>query len=200
MYAQETPFLPRTPGNPGFPKEQECLYSNLHVSCKHNTNGCRLLNLITGDDWTKQGFDREAKKGILVGDKVKLHNDTRKFIMREIAPQLGAVREALSRPTDPTNQVIQANKTQVVMNPTDLLPQNDDAKFWKELEPTKNIPDDKYFLEPGPGFGKNAIGQSLGRTTIQLQNPIIPRRVIGPWLHSTVNADTQRRFFAIDEC
>lgn len=73
---------------PNYPKEQEALYSNLHISCNH-PNRCNIAH-----DYTKkEERTSEDIKGILLSDRIKLTNDTRKFIVNNVAKELKKVHK-----------------------------------------------------------------------------------------------------------
>jgi hypothetical protein len=86
---------------------------------------------------------------------------------------------------------------QTVANPSDLLPQDKNSQ-WATLNPTLNpnnviIPD---LLEAGYHIGLDTIGQTLRNANYQERSdPIIPKQDVGPWNHSTIEADYGRVAF-----
>lgn len=89
-----------------------------------------------------------------------------------------------------------------VLNSTDLLPREDGFNVWQATNPqSQGALTDQNFLEAGHHFGINTVGQSLKNPNLQLRSdPIIPKRDIGPFLQSTYEPDTNRRFFEIGQC
>lgn len=89
-----------------------------------------------------------------------------------------------------------------VLNSTDLLPREDGFNVWQATNPqSQGALTDQNFLEAGHHFGINTVGQSLKNPNLQLRSdPIIPKRDIGPFLQSTFEPDTNRRFFEIGQC
>jgi hypothetical protein len=89
-----------------------------------------------------------------------------------------------------------------VLSSTDLLPREDGFNVWQATNPqSQGALTDQNFLEAGHHFGINTVGQSLKNPNLQLRSdPIIPKRDIGPFLQSTFEPDTNRRFFEIGQC
>ena len=53
---------------------------------------------------------------------------------------------------------------------------------------------DKNFLTAGHHIGIDSVGQTLKNANYGLRSePSIPREDVGPWLNSTIEADTNRR-------
>ena len=84
----------------------------------------------------------------------------------------------------------------------DLLPREDGYNTWQEVNPqAQGHLTDQNFLESGHHFGINTVGQSLKNPNKQLRSdPVIPQVATGPWLQSTFEPDTNRRFFEIGQC
>lgn len=82
---------------------------------------------------------------------------------------------------------------QPVANPSDLLPKDQNSQ-WASLNPVGgnaiNMPD---LLQAGFHVGLDTIGQTLKNANYQLRSdPIIEKRDIGPWMHSTIEPDYGR--------
>lgn len=84
----------------------------------------------------------------------------------------------------------------------DLLPREDGYNTWQEVNPqAQGALTDQNFLESGYHYGINTVGQSLKNANLQLRSdPVIPQVATGPWLQSTYEPDTNRRFFEIGQC
>lgn len=84
----------------------------------------------------------------------------------------------------------------------DLLPREDGYNTWQEVNPqAQGALTDQNFLESGYHFGINTVGQSLKNPNQQLRSdPVIPQVATGPWLQSTYEPDTNRKFFEIGQC
>jgi hypothetical protein len=89
-----------------------------------------------------------------------------------------------------------------VLNSTDLLPREDGFNVWQATNPqSQGALTDQNFLEAGHHYGINTVGQSLKNPNMQLRSdPIIAKRDIGPFLQSTYEPDTNRRFFEVGQC
>ena len=84
----------------------------------------------------------------------------------------------------------------------DLLPRQDGYNTWQEVNPqAQGALTDQNFLESGYHYGINTVGQSLKNPNLQLRSdPVIPQVATGPWLQSTYEPDTNRRFFEVGQC
>ncbi len=84
----------------------------------------------------------------------------------------------------------------------ELLPREDGHNVWQVVNPqAQGALTDQNFLESGHHFGINTVGQSLKNANLQLRSdPVIPKRDIGPFLQSSFEPDTNRRFFEIGQC
>jgi hypothetical protein len=89
-----------------------------------------------------------------------------------------------------------------ILSSTDLLPREDGYNVWQSVNPqSQGNLTDQNFLESGYHYGINTVGQSLKNPNLQLRSdPIIAKRDIGPFLQSTFEPDTNRRFFEIGQC
>lgn len=99
-------------------------------------------------------------------------------------------------PNDPNyfnNQVLMAS---------DLLPRDNGYNTWNEASPqAQGHLSDQNFLASGHHFGINTVGQSLKNANKSLRSdPPIPQVAVGPWLQSTIEADTNRKQFEIGSC
>lgn len=91
-------------------------------------------------------------------------------------------------------------KDQLTAN--DLLPKDTTGNMWNVVNPASvsGSLTDQNFLQSGYHFGINTVGNSLRVANTQLRSdPIIPRVATGPWLQSTVEADTNRKCFEIGD-
>ncbi len=83
----------------------------------------------------------------------------------------------------------------------DLLPRETDDNTFAAANPS--VPgqlSDKNFLESGHHFGINTVGNSLRNPNLQIRtDPLIPQKAVGPWMQSTITADTNRRPFEIGQ-
>lgn len=84
----------------------------------------------------------------------------------------------------------------------ELLPREDGHNVWQVVNPqAQGHLTDQNFLESAHHFGINTVGQSLKNPNLQLRSdPVIPKRDIGPFLQSSYEPDTNRRFFEIGQC
>jgi len=84
----------------------------------------------------------------------------------------------------------------------DLIPREDAYNVWNQSNPpVQGALSNKNFLDSGHHYGLNTVGQSLKNANLQLRSdPLIPQRQVGPWLQSTIEADTNRRPFEIGGC
>lgn len=83
----------------------------------------------------------------------------------------------------------------------DLLPQEQGNNAWNETSPrSQGHITDQNFLESGHHFGINTVGQSLKNANRQLRSdPPIPKVNVGPWNNSTIDPDTNRKAFEIEQ-
>ena len=83
---------------------------------------------------------------------------------------------------------------QEVVNPSDLLPRDNNSEFSK-LNPSgagdlQNV----SLLKAGHHIGINTVGQSLRNANLQLRSePANPQVATGPWNTSTIQGDPYRR-------
>ena len=84
----------------------------------------------------------------------------------------------------------------------DLIPREDAYNVWNQCNPpVQGALSNKNFVDSGHHFGLNTVGQSLKNANLQLRSdPLIPQKNVGPWLQSTIEADTNRRPFEIGSC
>ena len=84
----------------------------------------------------------------------------------------------------------------------DLLPQQDgQTNAWDEVNPQgQGHLSHKNFIDAGYNFGVNTVSSTLKNANNQIRSdPIIPMKEVGPWMQSTYEADTNRKFFDIGE-
>ncbi len=85
------------------------------------------------------------------------------------------------------------------LSPQDLMPRDDPYNAWQITSPsvTGHL-NDRNFLESGHHFGIDTISNTLKNPSYQLRSdPPIPKVQVGPWMQSTYEPDTNRRFFEI---
>jgi hypothetical protein len=87
------------------------------------------------------------------------------------------------------------------LSPEELLPQ-DYSSTWAKCNPTGagNL-DGKNFLDSGWHVGINTVGQTLRNPNLGLRSePANPMVSVSPWLQSTIEPDTNRRYFEVGSC
>ena len=89
-----------------------------------------------------------------------------------------------------------------VLTASDLLPSDNGYNTWNESSPqAQGALSDQNFLASGHHYGINTVGQSLKNANKSLRSdPPIPQVAVGPWLQSTIEADTNRKQFEIGSC
>jgi hypothetical protein len=89
---------------------------------------------------------------------------------------------------------VQSNEAEQ-LTANDLLPADSEADEWAEENPEGDgMVADKNFLTAGHHIGIDSVGQTLKNANYGLRSePSIPREDVGPWLNSTIEADTNRR-------
>jgi len=86
-----------------------------------------------------------------------------------------------------------------IVTPQELMPKEDPYNTWNLSNPPVNGHlADKNFLESGYHFGIDTQSSSLKNANLQLRSdPVIPQIPVGPWMQSTISADTNRRQFEV---
>lgn len=119
-------------------------------------------------------------------------------ISNNYVPQTGLTQQMVTscNPNDPdyfNSQVLTAS---------DLLPRDNGFNGWNDSNPqAQGHLSDQNFLASGHHFGINTVGQSLKNANKSLRSdPPIPQVAVGPWLQSTIEADTNRKQFEIGSC
>lgn len=82
----------------------------------------------------------------------------------------------------------------------DLLPKDSANSVWAENNPAgQGDVKDQNFLQAGVHFGVDTVGQSLRNANMQLRSdPPIPKvDGLSPWMNTTIEYDTNRRFLEI---
>jgi len=82
----------------------------------------------------------------------------------------------------------------------DLLPKDAANSVWAENNPAgQGDVKDQNFLQAGVHFGVDTVGQSLRNANMQLRSdPPIPKvDGLSPWMNTTIEYDTNRRFLEI---
>ena len=87
------------------------------------------------------------------------------------------------------------------LTPAELLPQ-DFSSTWAKCNPTgAGSLEGKNFLDAGWHVGINTVGQTLRNANLQLRSdPPNPQVKVSPWMQSTVEPDTNRRYLEIGNC
>lgn len=86
------------------------------------------------------------------------------------------------------------------LTPEDLLPKDAANSVWAENNPAgQGDVKDQNFLQAGVHFGVDTVGQSLRNANMQLRSdPPIPKvDGLSPWMNTTIEYDTNRRFLEI---
>jgi hypothetical protein len=95
----------------------------------------------------------------------------------------------------PNDAPVAGYEMQNVANPVDLLPKDENSKF-AELNPNVMTAEGvagSDMLEAGYHIGLDTVGQTLRNANLQLRSdPIIPKKDVGPWMTSTIEADVAR--------
>ena len=87
------------------------------------------------------------------------------------------------------------------LSPEELLPQ-DYSSTWAKCNPTGagNL-DGKNFLDSGHHIGINTVGQTLRNANLQLRSePPNPQVQVSPFLNTSIEPDTNRRYFEVGNC
>lgn len=87
------------------------------------------------------------------------------------------------------------------LNPGDLLPK-DESSIWAQANPNgAGVLGDKNFLEADRHIGINTVGQTLRNANLQLRSePPNPQVKVSPWLQTTIQPDTNRRYLEVGSC
>lgn len=87
------------------------------------------------------------------------------------------------------------------LNPQELLPK-DFSSTWAQCNPSGvGSLEGKNFLDAGHHIGINSVGQVLRNANRQIRSePPNPQVVVSPFLQSTIQPDTNRRYFEIGNC
>ena len=83
---------------------------------------------------------------------------------------------------------------QEVVNPSDLLPRDNNSEFSKLNPAGAGDLQNVSLLNAGHHIGINTVGQSLRNANLQLRGePANPQLATGPWNNSSINGDPHRR-------
>ncbi len=83
---------------------------------------------------------------------------------------------------------------QEVVNPSDLLPRDNNSEFSKLNPQGAGDLQNVSLLKDGHHIGINTVGQSLRNANLQLRSePANPQQATGPWNTSTIQGDPYRR-------
>jgi hypothetical protein len=82
-----------------------------------------------------------------------------------------------------------------VITPQELMPREDSYNTWQQTSPpVSGHLADRNYLESGHHFGIDTVSNSLRNANLQLRSdPLIPQIQVGPWMQSTIGADTNHR-------
>ncbi len=85
------------------------------------------------------------------------------------------------------------SSSQQNLSPSDLLPKDMNSD-WANLNPASNDLKNLNLLSADQMIGINTVSSSLRNANYQIRSePIIPKKDVGPWAHSTIEPDTHRR-------
>ncbi len=84
----------------------------------------------------------------------------------------------------------------------DLLPKDAANSKWAQVNPAgQGDVKDQNFLTASYLTGINTVGQTLRNANYQLRSePLNPRFNVGPWNQTTIEGDSNRKYFEISEC
>jgi hypothetical protein len=109
---------------------------------------------------------------------------------------------AASSPNDSTYMPVSGVKTTApasactapsMIDPTELLPKDNNSE-WANVNPASNDLKNINMLNADQMIGINTVGSSLRNANYQIRSePTNPRVNVGPWMASTIEADTFRR-------
>ncbi len=89
------------------------------------------------------------------------------------------------------------SSSQQNLSPSDLLPKDMNSD-WANLNPASNDLKNLNLLSADQMIGINTVSSSLRNANYQVRSePIIPKKDVGPWAHSTIEPDTYRRSLEI---
>jgi len=111
-----------------------------------------------------------------------------------VPPNVGGQTTSGNASSSAVQPVSQGGYTaQNVVNPTDLLPVDQNSQ-WASLNPVnQGNPITPDLLQAGYHIGLDTIGQSLKNPNLQLRSdPYIPKAPVGPWNQSTYEPDLMR--------
>ena len=95
------------------------------------------------------------------------------------------------------NSQVPPSSCQQNLSPTDLLPKDMNSE-WSNLNPASNDLKNLNLLSADQMIGINTVSSSLRNANLQLRSePIIAKKDVGPWAHSTIEPDTYRRSLEI---
>lgn len=89
------------------------------------------------------------------------------------------------------------SSSQQNLSPSDLLPKDINSE-WSNLNPASNDLKNLNLLSADQMIGINTVSSSLRNANLQIRSePIIAKKDVGPWAHSTIEPDTYRRSLEI---
>jgi hypothetical protein len=90
--------------------------------------------------------------------------------------------------------------TPSMVDPTELLPKDNNSE-WANVNPASNDLKNVNMLNADQLIGINTVGSSLRNANYQVRSePANPRVNVGPWMASTIDADSFRRPLEIGGC
>lgn len=173
-----------------------------------------LVVLVLGGTYWYNNFSAEASVDVQLGDTSEGFEgyDTNPQLMnlsKEEAPVgLSEVREPededkVEKPAEVKEEMTNPSACQAKdsLSPEELLPQ-DYSSTWAKCNPAGagNL-DGKNFLDSGWHVGINTVGQTLRNPNLSLRSEVPnPQVSVSPWLQSTIEPDTNRRYFEVGNC
>lgn len=109
--------------------------------------------------------------------------------------------EPTGKPTDVEAMTNNTCYPKDQLTPEELLPQ-DFSSTWAKCNPAgAGTLEGKNFLDAGWNIGINTVGQTLRNANLQLRSePPNPQIQVSPFLNTSIQPDTNRRYFEISEC
>jgi len=119
----------------------------------------------------------------------------------EVVEEVEGVEEGNNGSVFEEEAVVKAPAEKDQLNAKDLLPKDQSSKWAKSNPEGKGSLSYKNFLNAGHHVGINTQGQSLRNASYDLRSePANPRKVVSPWLNSTIDPDTNKKPFEIGGC
>jgi len=159
-------------------------------------------NMNNNNSYGNEGYanpttDGNAVKGMngrlpAMGNDKKDKKNVENFTISDIPSNIiGDIERGVDNVVKPRDQ----------LSPDELLPK-DFSSTWAQFNPVGGADlKGQNFLEAGSHMGINSVGQTLRNANLQLRSePPNPQGVVSPWLNSTIEPDTERRYFEVGQC